>query len=327
MAHQLQLLQLLADGRFHSGERLGEALGVGRGAVWKALHSLSDLGIEVHALQGKGYRLAQPLELLEEGAIRDALPVEVRALLSRLEIHPEIDSTNRYLVTRAAEGARSGYACLAERQSAGRGRRGRRWVSPFGANLYLSLLWRFERDPASLGTLSLAAGVAVARALERLGVARLGLKWPNDVVVEGRKLGGLLLELAGEAAGPSRVVVGVGINVRMPDAAARQIDQPWADLQGELGTGTPSRNRIAALVLAELLPAMAAFARSGFAPFRSDWARWDVVTGRTVTLHLPDRELPGRALAVDATGALVLEDDSGVRQAYSSGEVSLRRVL
>jgi BirA family transcriptional regulator, biotin operon repressor / biotin---[acetyl-CoA-carboxylase] ligase len=323
MPQRTSLLKILADGRFHSGEELGRALGVSRTAIWKAIRACSDLGVEVHAVPGRGYRLAEPLELLEPAAICASLAERTRPLLSGLEVLADVDSTNRYLLDAAASRPGRGRVCLAERQRAGRGRRGRHWTSPFAANIYLSVLWRFGVGPAALAGLSLAIGVAAVRALECAGAQAVGLKWPNDLVWQGRKLGGILLEMSGESAGPSRVIVGVGINVCMPPAAATEIDQPWVDLATAMSGRKPSRNVVAALLVQELLAALDEFERSGFAPFRGDWERYDLVAGREVELHLPEGIVRGRATGIDGTGALLLLKDGRIRS-YSSGEVGLR---
>jgi BirA family transcriptional regulator, biotin operon repressor / biotin---[acetyl-CoA-carboxylase] ligase len=326
MPHRVHLIQALADGRFHSGEELGASLRVSRAAVWKAMKGLARLGLDVHAVPGRGYRLARPVELLDAAAIRAGLAAEALPLLSRLEVLAEVDSTNEYLLRCAAQGAASGQLCLAERQTLGRGRRGRSWVSPFAANLYLSALWRFSLAPAALGGLSLALGVAVHRALQRAGLEGIGLKWPNDLVFGDRKLGGILLELRGESSGPCTVVVGVGLNVHMPPEAGALIDQPWVDLCTVAGDRPPSRNWLAALVVGELLTALRRFDAQGFTPFREEWQRWDAVHGREIELHLHDRRVRGRAAGVDATGALMLAREGKV-ETYAAGEIGLRLAL
>ena len=329
MHQRYQLLHILADGQFHSGTALGTILGMGRSAIWKHLHALAEWGIDLHAVPGKGYRLAQPVELLDRDLILKALPSPFALIVTELEIHQEIDSTNRYLMNKARLGAPSGQACLAEHQQAGRGRRGRVWVSPFGANIYLSLLWRFALNAESLSGLGLAVGVAVSRALSEEGVTEMGLKWPNDVLWKNRKLAGILLEMSGEISGPCAVVIGVGINVRMPTVAAQEIDQPWADLETALGRHV-SRNQLAARLLQHLVHALQEFQSSGFSGFHQEWARHDLANGKAVVLHLAGNTVVGNTVngigrGVDASGALILENHTGVRH-YPYGEVSLRWV-
>ncbi|NIR59287.1 MAG: bifunctional biotin--[acetyl-CoA-carboxylase] ligase/biotin operon repressor BirA [Gammaproteobacteria bacterium] len=323
MDGRTRLIRHLADGRFHSGEALGKALGISRAAVWKQMRGLEALGLSVHSVRGRGYRLAEPLELLDPDRLRARLSPQGRQLLACLEVLDEIDSTNRHLMDRAGGGGRSGEAALAERQTAGRGRRGRGWYSPFAAHCYLSLLWRFGEAPLPSG-LSLTAGVAAARALERLGVAGVRLKWPNDLSWEGRKLGGILIELAGESAGPCAAVAGVGINVRMPAGAEpAPIDQPWIDLVRIAGRAAPGRNAVAAGVLDELLVSLARFEREGFAPFRSEWERRDALAGRAVEVRSHDRVEHGRAVGVDEGGAFLVARGGETRR-YVSGEVTVR---
>lgn len=315
-------MQILADGHFHSGEALGSRLGVTRAAIWKQLRRLETLGLTVHAVRGRGYRLAQPIEFLQPEIIERGLPPAIRAQLAQIDIIAEVDSTNTYLKTRAAQGAASGSACLAEWQRGGRGRLGRNWVSPFGCNLYLSLLWRFAAGPTALAGLSLAMGVALARALRPSVETGLGLKWPNDVQWRGRKLAGILVEIAGESAGPSHAVIGIGINVRMPETAATAIQQPWIDL-ARIAKEFPARNSLAGHVLEELVTALRAFEQHGLTAFLDDWRELDVTAGRSVQLQLPGGIIAGESRGIDETGALVIQVGSELRR-YASGEISLR---
>ena len=323
MSQTHRILQFLADGRFHSGADLGRRLGISRGAVWKHVRQIENLGLEVHAVRGRGYRLPHGLELLENQKVTAAMTPEARDRLAGLEVHTEVDSTNRYLRTAACPGPGRGRACLAERQTQGRGRRGRPWVSPFAANLYASVTWRFPSSPAALSGLSLAVGVAAAQALAEAGAEQVGLKWPNDLHWQGRKLGGVLLELFGEAAGPCDVIVGVGINVAMPEASAALVDQPWTDLRTVLGSRCPGRNRLAGLLLSELLAALARYERHGLEAFLEDWRRRDIAAGREVELQLPQSRIAGTALGVDETGALLV-CSGGSTLRFASGEISMR---
>lgn len=323
MGGDRDLIVQLADGRFHSGEALAHAAGVSRTAIWKRLQQLrTDLGLPLSAVRGRGYRLDGPLELLDARAIREALSPGTLEALDGIEVCFAIDSTNAQLLRGSGEGHGGARACLAEHQSAGRGRRGRRWVSPFGGNLYLSLLWRFERGSADLSGLSLAAAVSVVRALQGIGVDDVHLKWPNDIVWQGRKLCGVLLEMRGEVDGPCTVVTGIGLNIRMARAAAREIDQPWTDLRSILGA-VPPRNRLAAGVLGELVNGMRDYQRDGLEPFLDDWRARDQIAGERVVLSLPDRQVEGTARGIDGSGALLLEAH-GELSVHRAGEVSLR---
>jgi len=322
MHPRFRLLRLLADGRFHSGEALGSVLGLSRASVWKLARSLPDLGIEVFAVPGKGYRLASAFEPLEPSRIDAALEPEARPLLGAVAVLESVDSTNGYLHEQAAADLPSGSACLAEHQAGGRGRRGRHWVSPFGANLYVSLLWRFNLAPAALGPLSVALGVVVAQTLAASGASGLGLKWPNDVLWQGRKLAGVLTEVAGEATGPSRVVVGIGVNVNMPEVAAAAIDQPWVDLKTILGAPV-DRNPVAARLLSGLARGLDRFAREGFDPLRPEWDRLDLARGQRVVVTTGEGAVEGDCRGLDESGALLVAVAGNTRR-YLSGEVSLR---
>ena len=328
MARGIELIRLLADGDYHSGEAIAQRLGISRSAVWKALRKDADqFELALERTPGRGYRLAGPLELLDAGRIVSDLTVAGQARLARLEVHDQIDSTNGRLMAEAATGAPSGSVCLAERQTAGRGRRGRTWVSPFAANVYLSVLWRHPLGPAALGGVSLAAGVTGAAILHRLGLGEVGLKWPNDLLWRGRKLGGLLLEVAGEAQGPSHLVVGLGVNLRMDAGQGRAIDQPWVDLHQALDGQPPGRNRLAAALIDGLLEMLDRFGRvggaGGLAPCLADWERFDLLRGQRIRVQLGERLFEGDYAGIDPAGALRLDTPDGLMHLHS-GEVTVR---
>jgi BirA family transcriptional regulator, biotin operon repressor / biotin---[acetyl-CoA-carboxylase] ligase len=326
MSGRIDLLQLLADGALHSGEELAARLGVSRAAVWKRLQQLEEWGIAVEALTGRGYRLEAPVDLLDADDIRSRLPQDACGRLRRLEVHEALDSTSDRLL--AVDDLPSGQfdACLAEFQSAGRGRRGRRWVAPFASGLCLSIGWNYRDAPAALSALSLAAGVAVLRALGRLGIAGLALKWPNDVVRGDSKLGGILIDLRGEAAGPAYVVVGVGINVRLPASARERLVEEGVDAVDLAALGPPpSRNALAAALVAELSNALGEYGARGLAAFAEEWQVADALAGRTIAVLHGGQTLHGRARGVDSDGALLLEVDGAPRRIVS-GEVSVRPV-
>lgn len=263
------------------------------------------------------------LELLDRERILAGLTAMARTGVSQLETHSVLDSTNHYLLVGAREGWPSGAVCLAEQQTAGRGRQGRRWLTPFGASLAYSLLWRFAGPLEALSGLSLATGLAVARVLRNVGVSEVGLKWPNDVWWRERKLGGILLE-SGGSAGDFYVVAGVGLNLALPRQEATFIDQPWVDLQKILGGEPVSRNGLAAALISELVETFSVFQQGGFANLAAEWACFDQVAGRQVSLHLPNATVTGIARGVDATGALLLEMANGEIKPYIGGEIRLR---
>lgn len=316
------LLMHLADGEFHSGTALGQSAGCSRTAVWKAIQSLQDSGLEIYSVRGKGYRLAHPVELLRRESILAGLDDITQKTLQQLEVIHEIDSTNAYLLEVAKQGDVANRVCIAECQRAGRGRRGRQWVSPLGGNLYLSLLWRFQAGATSLGGLSLAMAVAVMRTLRDVGLNSAQLKWPNDILVKGHKLAGILLELSGEASGPCTVVVGLGLNVRTPAAVMSSVADPWIDLESVLGK-TVSRNELVARLLCRMVSAVEDFECNGLAPFMAEWSDWDALAGNEITLHLPNGSLQGVARGVDENGALLVARE-GELQRHHSGEVSVR---
>lgn len=319
----MTVLHILTDGRFHSGRALGEALGISRAAVWKAVQKLQhDWQIKINAVSGRGYQLAAPLELLDSSAILSVMEPQFRSQLRDMQILLSVDSTNHYTLAQASSGAMPGLAVLAEHQTAGRGRRGRHWVSPFGRNLYLSLLWEFDLDAAQLPGLSLAIAVAIVRTLTKLNIVDVALKWPNDVLWRDRKLCGVLLEMHGEASGPWLVVIGIGMNVNMGTISPEAIGQPWIDLQTILGRYL-ERNYLAGLLLDELLRAANQFQQAGLAPFLAEWRSHDICRDRLVELHFPNTVEEGIARGINDHGALLLET-RGVIKPYHAGKVSLR---
>lgn len=322
MASPRVLLQILADGRFHAGPDLGARLGCSRAAVWKAVHSLERAGLEIFSVRGKGYRLSRPLELLDAAAIRQAMQSGRRQRLSEVSVLFETDSTNARLMAQPLPADILGRACLAESQTAGRGRRGREWISPLGGNLYLSLQWRFQRSVAEMGGLSLAVGVAVSRALAECGAEAVRLKWPNDVLAEGRKLAGILLQVSGEAEGPCDIVMGIGLNLHASHLAAA-IDQPWTALE-DLVPRLPGRNWLAGRLLDHLVDIAEQYDRDGLPPFADEWQRRDAFAGQAVVLHTAQGQAAGVVQGIDADGALLLADAVGAIRAFHGGEVSLR---
>lgn len=320
------LLRRLADGRFHSGQQLALAIGLSRTAVWKHMQMLrQDLGLSVDAVRGRGYRLAAPLELLDVARIHSHLGEKALSDLDALNLISSTTSTNNCAKQDLPPESGRARVWLAEHQTAGRGRRGRRWVSAFGENLYLSMAWRFDLPMAELAGLSLAAGVAVAEALLRLGVYGQTLKWPNDVLIDDRKVSGILVEVAGESEGPASAVIGVGVNVRMPAADAANINQPWTDLHRSGATGV-SRNQLAGILVQHLIRACRLFACEGLAPFLTRWEHFDRLTGEHVRVIRGDQTIEGVYRGITPSGAMLLENASGCTE-HHAGEVSLRRVL
>ncbi|WP_163560139.1 biotin--[acetyl-CoA-carboxylase] ligase [Halomonas sp. NO4] len=319
------LIRLLSDGQFHSGEQLGERLGVSRTAVWKQLKKLEAMDIPLDAVKGQGYRLAEPLELLDGSAIVAGLSRAGREHLVRLFIEETLPSSNQFIRQRFEQEAGHGEVCLVEHQSAGRGRRGRSWTTPWGRALMLSLGWRFDSGVAALEGLSLAVGVALARVLERHG-ATPRLKWPNDVLLEdesGRlgKLAGILVEISGDAEGPCEAVIGMGINVSLPPRFRDTLDYPVAAIADQ-APGV-SRNRLAIELLETLLPLLADYETHGFAAWRDEWNARHAYAGCAIEVLRGDTRLQAVAESVDEVGNLWISRD-GQRERLAGGEISVR---
>lgn len=310
---RFELIQCLADGQFHSGQSLGNKLGISRMAVSKHIQSLGDWGLEVFSVQGRGYRLSHSMDLLSESALHRALPH--RAIL----FEPIIDSTNQYLLNRIGL-LPSGSVCLAEYQAAGRGRRGRKWHSPFGTNLYLSLYWCFADGMNAITGLSLVAGIALANALTALGAEDIKLKWPNDLYWQGRKLAGILVEMTGQVGRAAHVVIGIGLNISMVENP--EIDQMWANLS-QTCKKTPSKSAIACEIIERLILTLNEFEAKGFAHFIPQWQAYDHFYQQPVQVITSQQVIRGIAQGVNAQGALLLSHH-GTTQSYMAGEVSLR---
>jgi len=310
----LTLVSILADGEFHSGEQLGERLGMSRAAINKHIQTLRDWGVDVFTVPGKGYSLPEPIQLLNE----EQIVAQVQT--GKVAVLPVIDSTNQYLLDRINE-LRSGDACVAEYQQAGRGRRGRKWFSPFGANLYLSMYWRLEQGPAAAIGLSLVIGIIMAEVLQELGAENVRVKWPNDLYLGDRKLAGILVELTGKTGDAAQIVIGAGINLSMRRAESDVINQGWVNLQ-EAGV-VIDRNTLAVRLINALRSALQSFEQEGLSPWLSRWKKLDNFINRPVKLIIGEREIFGISRGIDAQGALLLEQD-GVIKPWMGGEISLR---
>ncbi|ELY3761927.1 bifunctional biotin--[acetyl-CoA-carboxylase] ligase/biotin operon repressor BirA [Cronobacter universalis] len=310
----LTLISLLADGEFHSGEQLGERLGMSRAAINKHIQTLRDWGIDVFTVPGKGYSLPGPIQLLNESFIHSHIKTGLVTVL------PVIDSTNQYLLDRLSE-LESGDACIAEYQQAGRGRRGRKWFSPFGANLYLSMYWRLEQGPAAAIGLSLVIGIVMAEVLHELGADQVRVKWPNDLYLNDRKLAGILVELTGKTGDAAQIVIGAGINLAMRQVESDIVNQGWINLQ-EAGIKV-DRNELAVRLIEKLRASLREFEQEGLAPFLTRWEKLDNFIHRQVKLIIGEREIYGISRGIDNQGALLLEQN-GVTKPWVGGEISLR---
>jgi BirA family biotin operon repressor/biotin-[acetyl-CoA-carboxylase] ligase len=310
----LTLISILADGEFHSGEQLGERLGMSRAAINKHIQTLRDWGVDVFTVPGKGYSLPEPVQLLNEELIAGQIDQ------GRVTVLSVIGSTNQYLLDRLNE-LQSGDACVAEYQQAGRGRRGRKWFSPFGANLYLSIYWRLEQGPAAAVGLSLVIGIVIAEVLQSLGADKVRVKWPNDLYLQDRKLSGILVELTGKTGDAAQIVSGAGINLAMRRVESDVVNQGWISLQ-EAGVSI-DRNALAARLIKELRAGLQLFEQEGLAPYLSRWEKLDNFLNRPVKLIIGDKEIFGISRGIDTQGALLLEQD-GVIKPWVGGEISLR---
>lgn len=314
------ILRLLADGKFHSGEDLARQFKVTRATIWNAVNHAETLGIEVFSVRGRGYKLPQPIEFLDENEVLKAIG-EQRAWF-KLEVLDEVASTNTHLMQ--SKHAAHATCVAAHVQTSGKGRRGRTWVSHLGSSLTFSLLWRFQCGAAALSGLSLAVGVALMRTLHGFGINQAQLKWPNDVLIDGKKLAGILIELQGDMEGPSAAVIGVGVNLNLPKNVLHGIDQPAIDLAS---TSAPiDQNELLGVLLKHLADVLSSFEQQGFIALRDEWLSHHAYHNKPVRMHLPDgRDVQGVVKNVAEDGILLVETALGL-QRFSAGEISLRGV-
>jgi len=314
------LIQALANGQFVSGQELGKQLNISRTAISKHFKALTDMGLDIYSVTGKGYKLSEPLSLLSQSNIVNALPSG--DVIPVVEVHSLIDSTNSYLLRRLPNQLSQGQVCLAEFQSAGRGRRGRQWISPFGSQIYLSMYWYLEQGLSAAMGLSLVAALAISDAIYELTSIKVQLKWPNDVYLDGVKLAGILIELEGQALEPSHSVIGIGLNLNMPEQAAQKIDQKWTDLQSH-SKRKIDRNALCTKIIHFLLKRLHQHQNEGLAVMLEEWHTQDLYLNKRVKLLTGERVTKGICRGVNGQGALMLEVDGQVKPIYG-GEVSLR---
>lgn len=318
-----ELIQSLATGQFISGQELGDRLGVTRAAIFNHIKKLTAMGLDIFSVTGRGYKLAQPLELLD--------PLQIQQHLQKLsleqhvvEVHRVIDSTNSYLLRKIPNNIIKGQTCIAEYQQSGRGRRGRQWLSPFGSHIYLSQYWPLEQGMSEAMGLSLVIGIAISEVVQEYVPAKVQLKWPNDIYIEEQKVAGILIELEGQAQGLSHCVVGVGLNIQMPISVGKQIEQPWTDLVSHCADKI-DRNKLVAKIIYSINKFLVINQNSGFASLLERWHNRDVFLNKRVRVITGDKESVGIYRGVNAQGGMLLEVN-GKETPFYGGEVSLRGV-
>ena len=323
MADLLAILDFLGDGEFHSGEDLANRYSVSRTAIWKQIKNLNALlPMEIKSISGKGYQIEYPISVLNKNKIISSLATDYQTQLGQIDVLLTCKSTNQYLLEMIDQSSVQNRLVVAEMQTEGRGRRGRQWVSPFASNVYMSLLWGLDISIAEMAGLSLVVAIGIAKAMQNMGIKNVKLKWPNDIYVNNKKLSGVLLELRGESNSLCHAVIGMGVNVNMPETFCDRIDQAWTDMQTVLNSDV-NRNEVVANILNELIPRLKEFNSEGFKNFMAEWKEYDLLEGKQINLinHLDKTE--GIARGVDKYGALLLEKE-GKLESIFSGEVSVR---
>lgn len=320
---QKKIITLLADGRLHTYSELAKTMNVSRLVICESLKKLAAIGVEL-TVNKQGYQLTPALQLLAKSSIEKNLSAEAKSLIATLEIHDYLDSTNRYLTDKAQQPFKNAVVCFAEYQSAGKGRKGREWVSTFGSNIYLSILWQFKNGYETINGLSLAVGVAVIDALQTCGIKGLGLKWPNDIYWQNKKLGGILIEVSGGGGNSCHAVIGLGLNFYISADKAQAITQNWVALDTIMPNATAIRNRCASMLLNKLLPTIAHFQQTALASYVQAWQKLDCMYGKNVTVYQGTQLFSGVVQGVDARGLLLLKDNNGAIKKFASGEVSFQ---
>ncbi|MCL1052206.1 bifunctional biotin--[acetyl-CoA-carboxylase] ligase/biotin operon repressor BirA [Shewanella abyssi] len=309
------ILTELSNGHFVSGEALAVKLGVSRTAVANHISGLEEYGVDIFSVKGKGYKLSSPLSLVDESTLKNAIK-------QRCFYFDEIPSTNGFILKHADE-LDSGDICVAEYQSAGRGRRGRVWVSPYGCHLYFSMYWQFSQGMAQAMGLSLVVACSIVSVLKQLNVANVGVKWPNDIYLAGKKLAGVLIEMSGQTDSECNLVIGIGLNMTMSEQQGKSIDQPWSDLTSL--EGMPNKTALLTLLQQQLQQDLCKFQHEGLAPFQARWKEADLFNGQEIKLIIGANEVHGICRGIDKQGAVVLETAAGLKS-HIGGEISLRKL-
>jgi len=319
-----EMLELLQDGSFHSGEDLGRILGISRTAVWKRLQSIAEKGFALEVVRGKGYRLDKEFQVYSERKVLAAIQEHNRHRVG-LVVYGCVGSTNDEVLKQDI--AKESYqACVAESQTAGRGRRGRSWISPLGNNIYLSMLTVFTNGLIALDGLSLVVGLALFDAIKSYGIDDLSLKWPNDLMYKGKKLAGILLEIVGEPNGNCRVVIGVGVNLKLDRCDRSTIYQSVVDLNEIFGK-VVDKNVCVGIIINQIVANLDIFKSEGFLRFRDRWLMCDALLNKKISVLHGDNESVGISRGIDDRGRLLFEKgNDGAIKPISAGEVRVRNL-
>ncbi|MEL4257725.1 bifunctional biotin--[acetyl-CoA-carboxylase] ligase/biotin operon repressor BirA [Shewanella xiamenensis] len=308
-----EILGLLSSEHFVSGEELATQLGISRAAVSKHVDALEDYGVAIYSVKGRGYKLANPISLIDSARL-------IQSIDNRCFYFDEIPSTNGFMLSHTSE-LKSGDVCVAEYQSAGRGRRGRTWVSPYGHHLYFSQFWSFPQGMAQAMGLSLVVACSLVEVLKSFGVDNIGVKWPNDIYLNYKKLAGILIEMSGQADSECQLIIGIGVNMAMSEDQGKGIDQPWSDLSSL--TDMPNKTDLVIALHKQLNRDIQLFEREGLAAFKTRWQQADLFHGKEIRLLMGENHVDGICRGIDEQGAVLLETADGI-QAYIGGEISLR---
>lgn len=311
-----QLAQILSDGDCYSGSELGAKLKVTRSAVWKMIKKLQDYGVSIHSTPGTGYKLSEPLLLLDPKIIKKELSAEVA-----ITVLESITSTNDFFKLRASAANKTIHCCFAEEQTKGRGRRQRSWHSPFGKNIYLSCRYPIQKDLSELAGLSLVVGLAVKSMLALVRLPECAVKWPNDVMCGEKKIAGVLIDVQAESHSGSIATIGIGLNVNVTAKNRSHIEQAWTSLRDEKKTFL-DRNKIATLLIQSLLDYVKRFEQAGLSAFAKEWKATDFLAGKKITFQHHEGSISGTAMGVNEQGHLLLKLADSKVQSFSSGDVS-----
>ncbi len=314
----IKLVKILHDGQYHDGNTLGDTLQLTRSAVWKTIKKLQNYGIKIESIKGKGYQLLEPLLLIDPEKIKNNIAKHID-----LSVFETIDSTNHYL--KRFKTNKHPKICIAEQQTAGKGRFNREWHSPFGKNIYLSCLYPFQKDVSELAGLSLLTSLSIIKTLHDMGIKKdLAVKWSNDIVFDGKKLAGNLIEVQAETHAGCHAIIGIGLNVNMLHDEDKKISQDWTSVKAILNRYI-DRNELCVSLINNLMQYLNKFEALGFEAFIEEWDTLDSLKNKFISLKIFNEKIDGKVLGINAQGYLLLQLSDGNVRVCSSGEASLVR--
>lgn len=321
-----RLIELLNDGNYHSGSSIGASMQLTRSMVWKLINQLKAQSIEIASIKGKGYRLMQPIKFLHSQQIKNYISHETCRSKVNIELFDSLPSTNLYL-SKASYPSEKILICLAEAQTAGQGRLQRPWHSPFASNIYFSGSWSFGTNISKLAGLSLVIALAIVRMLASAGITQhIHIKWPNDILHQGKKLAGVLIQAMTDTQSMTQAIIGIGINVNMTQDPHAHISQPWTSMQNILGKAL-DRNFLVGMLINELFQTIELFNAHGLSCLLPEWQHYDYLSGKTIRLNNQNKQIIGQATGINEVGEIMIKHANGKIFSYCAGEATILKAV